>query len=131
MGDYYFRLSQTITDTTQRNQNLEQAAQYYSTAVKVAVSSELQSKIGFLYSLGNVYRLLNQPDKAIQVLEQGIALKPTTTNLYKFEITLADIYYKQKDNANSLLHAQNALAIAPDNQKQSVQDFITNLESNP
>ena len=75
--------------------------------------------------------MLNQPDKAIKVLEEGIQLKPASTDLFKFEISLADIYYQQKDNSNSLIHAQNALAIAPDNQKQSVQDFIANLQTNP
>ena len=75
MGDYYLRLSQTITDTVVRTQNLEQAVQFYTEAVRVAVSSETQTKIGFLYSLGNVYRLLNKPDLAIQALEQGIKLE--------------------------------------------------------
>lgn len=131
MGDYYLRLGQVITDTTLRNQDLQQAVQYYTTATHVAVSSETQSKIGFLYSLGNVYRLLNQPDLAVQALMQGIKLNPVSTDLFKFEISLADLYYQQKDNANSLIHAQNALAIAPDNQKKSVQDFITKLQASP
>jgi tetratricopeptide (TPR) repeat protein len=131
MGDYYLRMSQALTDTVQRNQNLEQAAEYYTEAVKVAVTSEKQSKISFLFSLGNVYRLLNKPDQAIQALEQGIKQKPTTTDLFRFEMSLADLYYQQKDYANSLIHAQNALAVAPDNQKKSVQDYISKLQANP
>jgi tetratricopeptide (TPR) repeat protein/O-antigen ligase len=131
MGDYYFRISQTITDTVVRSQNLELAEKYYTEAARVAISSETQTTIGFLYSLGNVYRLLNKPDLAIQALEQGIKLIPKTTDLFKFEISLADLYYQQKDNANALIHAQNALANAADSQKKSVEEFITKLQSNP
>lgn len=131
MGDYYLRLSQTITDTIVKNQDLNQAVQFYTEAVHVAVSSEAQSTIGFLYSLGTAYRLLNEPVQAIQALEQGIQMKPASTDLFRFEISLADVYYQQKDNTNSLIHAQNALAIAPDNQKKSVQNFISQLQSNP
>lgn len=131
MGDYYLQESQTITDTVQRTQYLQQAVQYYTVAVRVAVASELQSKIGFLYSLGNVYRLLNEPDQAIQSLQQGIKLGPATTDLFRFEITLANVFYEQKDYTNSLIQAQNALAIAPDNQKKTVQDFIVKIQASP
>ena len=131
MGDYYLRISQAVTDTVVRNQNLELAAQYYTEAARVAISSETQNKIGFLFSLGNVYRLLNKPDQAIQALEQGIKLKPKATDLYKFEISLADQYYQKKDITNALIHAQNALANATDAQKKSVEDFIAKLQSNP
>jgi tetratricopeptide (TPR) repeat protein len=131
MGDYYLRISQTITDTVVRDQNLEIAVGYYTEAVRVAISSESQTTIGFLYSLGNVYRVLNKPDLAIQTLEQGITLKPKTTDLYKFELTLADLYYQKKDNTNALIHAQNALANASDSQKKNVEDFIAKLQANP
>jgi tetratricopeptide (TPR) repeat protein len=131
MGDYYLRMSQTTTDTVVRSQNLEKAATYYTEAVRVAVSSELQTKIGFIFSLGNVYRLLNQPEQAIQTLERGVKLKPKSTDLYRFEITLADLYSQQKDYTNALIHAQNALANASDAQKKSVEDFIAKLKANP
>jgi tetratricopeptide (TPR) repeat protein/O-antigen ligase len=131
MGDYYLRISQTITDTVARNQNLELAAKYYTEAERVATSSETQTTIGFLFSLGNVYRVLNKLDLAIQALEDGIKLKPKTTDLYKFELSLADLYYQQKDNANALIHAQNALVNASDNQKKSVEEFISKLQTNP
>jgi hypothetical protein len=64
-------------------------------------------------------------------MEQGISLKPQTTDLYRFEISLADLFYQQKDIPDALTHAQNALANASDSQKKSVQDYIAKLQATP
>ena len=139
MGKYYWNLSRNITDTVERTQTLEKAANYYTDAIRLATSSELQFKISFLFALSQVYYNynnnktphLNKPDMAIQTLEQGMQLKLSSTDLFNFEFSLAYLYAQQKDNANALIHAQKALPLASETQKKNLEDLISTLQVNP
>jgi hypothetical protein len=72
--------------------------------------------------------LLNKPDLAIQALRRDQAEAEATDS--QVRVSGGSVLPK-KDNANALIHAQNALANASDSQKKSVEEFITKLQAIP
>lgn len=81
LGDYYLKMATSTSDTAEKEQALLTAAEYYSTAVKVAKSTDAISKASYLVSLSNVYIVMagidpqntnqEQLQQAINVLKNG------------------------------------------------------------
>jgi hypothetical protein len=47
------------------------------------------------------------------------------------EDTLARLYHQNGDKANAVLHAERALAAAPDTQKETLQKLVEQLKNQP
>lgn len=131
IGDYYARATQTITDTQQKDQTLQQAAENYQQAIKLVASSDTQMKYNYLLALGGVQTQLQQPQAAINTYQQAIQLVPNSADNWKIMEAVARLYAQAGDQNNALLYARNALQSAPDAQKTGLQSLVTQLGGQP
>jgi tetratricopeptide (TPR) repeat protein len=132
MANFYYSMSRTITDTVTRSGYLDQAVGYYQEAVRVATGGETQQKIESTYALGNIYMDQGKFDLAAVAFEQGIALRPSGSSLYQFEMRAAYAYFQLEDKAMALTHASAALeAATSDDQKSTAQEYINQVLSMP
>jgi tetratricopeptide (TPR) repeat protein len=71
-------------------------------------------------------------DLAAVAFEQGIALRPSGSSLYQFEMRAAYAYFQLEDKAMALTHASAALeAATSDDQKSTAQEYINQVLSMP
>ena len=141
MGDYFIKLAQNQAEVSSKNADLQKAVGYYQEAVRVAKSTENPAKIGYLVSLGNIsIELASQdPEKldhqlllqAIEYYEEAVAAKPSSNDLYRIEEQISRLYLQLSDKTNALLHANAALEAAPQDQKESLTAFLSQIQAMP
>jgi tetratricopeptide (TPR) repeat protein len=141
MGDYYVQLAQDQSDSVEKEADLRKAIDYYQQAVKVAKSTENQAKIGYLVSLGNIYVELASEDptkldpelllQSINFYQAAVDAKPGLNDLYRIEEQIARLYYQLAEKNNALRHVNAALAAAPEDQKESLNAFLSKIQSLP
>jgi len=141
LGDYYQMVAKTSADIDVKKQAYETAAGYYQTAVDVFKSTDTGSKATYLVSLSNVYRALAglEPgnidtahvQNAIDALQQAIKAGLSSSDLWKVQESIAELYYQLGDKANAIDYANQALQNAPANYATTIQDFIAKAQSLP
>jgi tetratricopeptide (TPR) repeat protein len=131
MGDYYIKISQTITDPALREPNLNQALDHYTQAYKISTSTADGSAVTYLISVASVYASLGKMDDALNAYTQTLALNPSQDNLWKIQETMARIYAQKGDKQSALVHANLALGAAPQDQKTRLQTFVDQLQTMP
>lgn len=131
MGDYYYKISKTITNTAQKSEDLLQAVDYYKTAYQLTLSSDKTTRIQYLVDLSNSYIDMNRLDDAITTYLQVVSLNPDANTLWKIQETLAQLYSQKGDKANALLYAQDALAGAPSDQTSRLQALVDKVKTMP
>ena len=141
MGDYYVQLARNQTELANKEDYLRKAAGYYQEAVQVAKSSENAAKIGYLVSLGNVFIELASQDpanldpqlllQAIGSYQEAVAAKPSSSDLFRIEEQIARLYVQLSDKANALAHANAALEVAPEDQKERLMTFVAQIQALP
>ncbi len=129
LGEYYMQLSQKETVTTTKQAQINQALFYYDQAKLHA--SDQSSKIN--YSLGKAQLYINskQYNNAIITIEEVIQLDPTSGDMWRYEESLAQLYYQVGNQLSAITYAQRALTDAPEEQKATIQSFINQLQGNP
>jgi tetratricopeptide (TPR) repeat protein/O-antigen ligase len=131
MGDYYVKISQTITDTTLKDADLNQALDHYTQAYKLATSSADGTAATYLISMGSTYAGLGKLDDALNTYSQTLALNPSQDNIWKIQETMARIYAQKGDKKSALASANLALSAAPKAQQTSVQTLIDQIQTMP
>jgi tetratricopeptide (TPR) repeat protein len=131
MGDYYIKISQTITEPTLRNADLNQALDHYTQAYNLAASTADGTAATYLISAGSVYASLGKLDDALNAYTQTLALNPSQDNVWKIQETMARIYAQKGDKKSALEHANLALGGAPQDQKTRLQTLISQLQTMP
>jgi len=58
-------------------------------------------------------------------------MAPNHNEVWKFEHTLGQLYAQMRNYHSALEHANRALTLAPEDQKQSIQNLILQLQSSP
>jgi tetratricopeptide (TPR) repeat protein/O-antigen ligase len=129
LGDYFLRyVGGTAEPQSAEKENaLIQAAEYYTQALKYAGSSNNALKYSYAISLASIYSELGDVELAIEAYEQSLELNPTTPDRWKIELALARLYAVSGDMTKTIEYAQAALSSAPEDQKQAVVDFLTQL----
>jgi tetratricopeptide (TPR) repeat protein len=128
MGDYYVRFVINVADlqTDAKQQALEKAAENYELALKYSGSDTGSLLVNYYLALGGIYTQLSQFDKAISDYQRAMPLA-AATDKWRIEEGLARLYAQTGDLQNALIHARNALASAPDDQKERIRVLITQL----
>jgi len=130
LGDYNSQtLAERFADQPEKlTEALQAAVQDYQKALELGVdSATAQSLFNYSISLGGVWAQLGQFGSAITAYEKALQLLPSTPDAWRVMVALSQLYYRIGDAQNALVNAQNALALAPEDQKQAVQDLITQL----
>ncbi len=128
MGDYYVHIARSFTDTVTRQDNLELALGYYNKALQISSSAEVQAKIGYLASIGNIYVDLKQYDDAVTAYIQALQVGPSSTDKWRIEETIARTYLMNGDQDNALQYANTALKDAPEDQAGRLNQFIAEIK---
>ena len=141
LGDYYQLVARSTDDLTAKKQAYQSAAEYYQTAVDVFKYTDTGSKATYWVSLGNVYRALSSLDpvsldqtqtlNAINAFQEAIKVGLSSSDLWKVQETIGELYYQLGDKENALEFANQALQSAPSAYASSIQDFIAKAEALP
>jgi tetratricopeptide (TPR) repeat protein len=131
MGDYFSRTSQVISDTQKKQDNLEKAAENYDQAIQLAKGDTASLRYNYALALGGVQTQLEQPQDAITAYQAAINWAPSNSDTWRIEETIARLYAQTGDMTNALVHAQNALKTAPDDQKDRLQSLVAQLTGQP
>jgi len=129
LGEYYMLLSQKETVTTTKQAQINQSLYYYSEAKRLA--RDQSSKINYSLGMAQLYINTQQYNQAIETLEEVIQLNPTSSDLWRYEQSLAQLYYQVGNYVSSIAYAQRALTHAPEEQKDTLQNFISQLQNIP
>lgn len=131
MGTYYLRQAQNITQTASLTPTLQQALDHFIEAARVAKSTESTEKRTYLAQAGDLYTKLKQPDKALEMYLQALALKPTASDAWRFQAVIAQLYAQQGNKADALTYASKALETAPEAQRATVQALLQTIQAMP
>ncbi|MEN6298283.1 MAG: tetratricopeptide repeat protein, partial [Anaerolineaceae bacterium] len=72
-----------------------------------------------------------QYNHAIRTLEEIVQMYPTSSDMWRYEQSLAQLYYQVGNIDTALNYAQSAMSHAPEEQKETIQNFINQLLSIP
>lgn len=79
--------------------------------------------------IGDISRTMNDVQTASAAYEQALAIAPNLDNAWNVHLNLALIYQGEGRLDLALTHATAALNAAPEDQRQSINDFIVQLET--
>ena len=130
MGDYYSISANNIDEETEKIPYLEKAAKEYSLAISTANERTLKSEQGLNYFLvlSNVYQRIGENNKAIETLEESLKYTNDPNKIWRIEESLSQIYYNNQEITNAILHIENALIYAPEDQRQRLQSLLNKLQ---
>jgi tetratricopeptide (TPR) repeat protein len=127
LGDYYAQKSRKVDGQQAQIEALKSAAENYSKALALPAPGEPQAPFSYALALGNIYAQLLDLRSAIDAYQRAIDTAPGGAEIWRIEEVLANLYIEMGDNSNALMHAQNALSRAPDDQKDQLQQLINQL----
>lgn len=124
LGDYYTRFVAVnpLLSDAQRADALQKATNAYLKAIDLVGTGEL--RYNYLLALGSVETQLLHFDQAIQYYLQALEISPDMTQNWRVEEEVARLYYESGDLVNALHYIQRAVAGAPEEQKERLQDLI-------
>ncbi len=135
LGDYSARLAdQNFDNLEARRAALEQAAFHYSKALELTTANNAQgrqSRFSYLVALGGVFTALGETPRAIGAYQQAIDNAPNRVSTWQVEEVVATLYFQEGDLPEALLHANLALAGAPQNARQRIQNLISQIQNSP
>jgi tetratricopeptide (TPR) repeat protein/O-antigen ligase len=131
LGDYYVKISQSITDTNTKDANLNKAISYYKQAYSLATSSSDGTASNYLLSLGSAYTAIGDVTNALNTYSQTLTLQLSQDSLWRVQETMSRLYLQKGDKTNALALANLALGGAPSDQKSQLQQLIGQIQSMP
>jgi tetratricopeptide (TPR) repeat protein len=112
-----------IGDIYRQQNALEQAAQAYEEALGLRPNRVQAWRI-----LGSLYGQLGQPGQAIQALERALELAPQGNDAWDTHRMLAVVYSQLGEQDQALEHAELALQAAPEQQQETLQQLVAQLQ---
>ncbi len=125
MANYYLRIAQETDDPTAKKEAYLKSIEHYRRAI------EISKNLNYFYALASVYQTMEDIDNLINVLEEALEYAKTSNDIWKIEENLARYSFQLGRKTYSLQHAQNALAAAPDSEKERLNQLIQQIESAP
>ena len=113
-----------LGDVSRQEGDLEKAAACYETALQLKPKAPQVWRM-----LGDTYIALQEWDKAIAALNKAVELQPRAKDIWNIHQVLARLYSQQEEYDKALAEAQMALEKAPDDQKDSVQQLVNQLQA--
>lgn len=127
LGDFANRQSRDETDPAKKQELMIQAAEYYSQALSLPAPDDAAAKYNYAVTLANLRTQLGDFQHAIEAYQQALKVAPKSVEIWRIEEMLGNLYVQSGDYANALIHYQNALGQAPEDQKERLQNIISQL----
>lgn len=132
IGDYFSRYASALSeDDSDKEDAYTEAGNYYQKAIELAGSLNDSQKYGYAVALGGVDSELGNVQEAIDAYELALITYPNTPDRYKIELALVRLYLLNGDESNAIEKALAAIDFAPEEQRQSVQDYLSQLGIQP
>lgn len=125
LGEYYAKEAQ-MKEGQEKNDAVQKALSNYLKAA--SLTNDVSLKVNYLLNLAQFSIKENQIVPAISALEEVLSYVPNGSESWKYENLLAQLYREMGKLDLALLHAQRALTLSPDDQRQKIEEFIKNLE---
>jgi tetratricopeptide (TPR) repeat protein len=125
MGDYFSQNAQKAENTEERVDKYDQAIYHYQQAITYSPKST-----NYYYALASAYQSIDNIEMVISTLEDSLEFAQQS-EIWKIEDNLTHYYVQVNDYNNALLHAQKALATAPESEQERILTIINQLKSSP
>lgn len=127
LAEIHNRNARQTEDEAQKKAELSQAAEFYRTALGLPTPGEPAAKYNYAVSLASTEAQLGNLIAAIEAYLRALDIAPRGAELWRIEEALGTLFAQQGDYENALLRFQSALSQAPDNQKERIQNNISQL----
>jgi tetratricopeptide (TPR) repeat protein len=131
LGDYTVRLAQSAGGEDEQRQLWLKAAGYYQKALEEASPSDVASRVSYLDRLSDLYIQLKDYQSAATTIETSLAQRTKTADTWKLFEKLATLYYQLGDTPKALEYATQALASAPQSEKERLQTMVATIQAQP
>ena len=111
-------------DARRQQGELEEAARCYEKALELKPRAPQVWRM-----LGDTYIAMQEWDSAINALTQTVELQPKAKDIWNIHQVLARLYSQTGQQEQALLYAQEALELAPEDQQDSLQALVAQIES--
>jgi tetratricopeptide (TPR) repeat protein len=123
-----FQAEQT-EDADERQKWLEKAVEFYTKSLRLP--GETQFKYNYGLALGGVETQLGHLSQAITAYTKALQVNPRSANAWRVEEALARLYLQSGDLSQGLQHVNNAIALAPEDQRDRLKAFMEELNTQP
>lgn len=122
-------LAQRYPDQSQQKRDaLESAARNYQLALeKGRGKASPATRFNYAVSLGSVQLKLGQLDPAINAYQQALDIYPQAEENWRVLLIIARLYATKPDAALAEEVARKALLLAPEDQKQAIEELLAGL----
>lgn len=132
MGNYYLRQAQAITETVKHKELLEKAAVYFEDSMNAESSyPDNQVKSNSALALADIRRQLGDLDKAIEAYDLANRFAPSSSNVWKIQATIAQLYLQTGNKAKAQEYLDLAMKSAPSDQKTQLQPLAAQIQAQP
>ncbi|MDD2695560.1 MAG: O-antigen ligase family protein, partial [Anaerolineales bacterium] len=129
LGEYYGQESELATDPTAREKNLDKSIFHFSEATRLA--RDTSSKLNYTLAQAQLYISRDDPQTAIDLLQEALGYSPGQNELWRIQNTMAQLYVQLGDKSNAMFFANQALLTAPEDQKVTIQTLLTQIQAMP
>jgi tetratricopeptide (TPR) repeat protein len=133
LGDYITRYRATDPDISddERTKALEEAAAYYKQAIDLLGGVNSTQKLSYYLALAGIQSQLGQYVDAIQSYETALPLAQNHPSLWQIMEALARLYAQVGEQEIALSYANQALELAPEDQKERLSGLVIQLGGEP
>jgi tetratricopeptide (TPR) repeat protein len=131
LGDYYARTIQNLPGDQDRQEALENAAVQYRKAIELSSPEDPQLRYSYSLALGGVEAQLERTEAAIVAYEQALQWSPYHEDNWRIYEAIARLYVQNGDLEFAVSAAEDAIEIAPEDQRERIQNLINQLSGQP
>ena len=125
LGNFYLNKAKQTEDV------LERESAYQNSINNFRKALDHSKRINYSFVIATIYQSRNDLEGLINVLEESFSYAKNNDDLLIIEENLAMAYFQAGKKEIAILHAKNALEIAPDSALDRINELIYQIENSP
>jgi tetratricopeptide (TPR) repeat protein len=131
LADLAYRKARSLENPDEKTQYLLEAAENYEKAIGFINPYEPQNLFTYKISLASIFSELGLRQKAIEAFTSAGQSAPSVNEKWQIEEAIAQEYIALQDFVNARISLQNALALAPEDQVERLQQALNQISGAP